>query len=286
MGKSNVDASWIEGVIKDFIASPANTMKNDSNEPAWTEPIIGYSNGADPLYDFYKKDIGTFYVLPIEYLKHAFPDSEAKPQELSVISWVLPQTDATKKDHRKETQWPCERWARSRIFGEEVNDELRRHLVKALIDAGVEAVAPLLSPLWRRETSPKYGFASTWSERHAAHVAGLGTFGLSDGLITPKGKAHRVGSVIANIALPSGRRPYTGHHAYCLFYAKHTCGNCMKKCPVNAITERGHDKVKCSAYVSATHTYVESHYGFKGYGCGLCQVGVPCESNIPAGIDT
>jgi hypothetical protein len=31
-------------------------------------------------------------------------------------------------------------------------------------------------------------------------------------------------------------------------------------------------------------TYVKETYGFEGYGCGLCQVGVPCESGIPEGI--
>ena len=43
--------------------------------------------------------------------------------------------------------------------------------------------------------SEKYGMASCWSERHAAFVSGLGTFGLCDGLITPVGKAMRCGSV-------------------------------------------------------------------------------------------
>jgi len=38
------------------------------------------------------------------------------------------------------------------------------------------------------------GPASSWSERHAAYAAGLGTFSLNDALITPKGIAHRLGS--------------------------------------------------------------------------------------------
>jgi hypothetical protein len=276
-----VDAVWVESVIRDFVASPANTMRNAANEPAWDEPMIGYSNGADPLYDFYKNDIGDFYVKPLEFMNYAYPELELKPEQLTVISWILPQTAATKRDHRTETCWPSERWARSRIFGEEVNDELRRHVVKALVGVGVEAVAPMLSPLWQETTSEKYGFASTWSERHAAYAAGLGTFGLSDGLITPKGKAHRAGSVVANVALTPSVRAYKDHHAYCLFYANRTCWACIKKCPAGAISENGHDKMRCSSYLDRTHVYVETHYGFKGYGCGLCQVGVPCESRIP-----
>ena len=123
---------------------------------------------------------------------------------------------------------------------------------------------------------------SKWSERHAAHAAGLGTFGLCDGLITLKGKAMRTGSVIARIDIPPSARPYDTHHAYCLFLSEGTCGRCMSRCPVGAISEAGHDKLKCVAHLfPTTSNYVESNFGFKGYGCGLCQTGVPCESTIP-----
>ncbi|MCX5909178.1 MAG: epoxyqueuosine reductase, partial [Deltaproteobacteria bacterium] len=133
---------------------------------------------------------------------------------------ILPQTEATKVDQRKETTYPSERWARARIFGEEVNVKLRQHVVATLQAAGYPALAPMLSPSWKRKNHERLVFSSTWSERHAAHAAGLGTFGLCDGLITPKGKAHRCGSVIARIQVPPTPRPYTNHQAYCLFYAQ------------------------------------------------------------------
>jgi hypothetical protein len=54
---------------------------------------------------------------------------------------------------------------------------------------------------------------------------------------------------------------------------------------VDAITEEGHDKKKCWAHAGGTCAeYVKEHFGFEGYGCGLCQVAVPCESGIPAKI--
>ncbi|MFA5869335.1 MAG: 4Fe-4S double cluster binding domain-containing protein [Candidatus Bathyarchaeia archaeon] len=277
-------AGWVAKLIEDYIASPNNSF-NDAGEPAWERPPVGFSSGADPLYDFYKKDIGSFYVLPAEFMRGAHPTLEVKPEELTVISWVLPQTRATKYDHRKETRMPCERWARARIMGEGVNMRLRAHVVEEMGKAGYPAVAPMLSPLWKQHMSEKYRFASAWSERHAAYAAGLGTFGLSDGLITAKGKAHRVGSVIAKIDIAPTPRPYTDHHAYCLWYAKGTCGACIKKCPANAISGKGHDKQRCSDYVDTTHAFVEEHFHFKGYGCGFCQVGVPCESRIPEGVD-
>ncbi len=145
-------------------------------------------------------------------------------------------------------------------------------------------MAPLVSPLWNSKISEKYAYASTWSERHAAYAAGLGTFGLCDGLITAKGKAHRAGSVIMNLYLEPTERPYDNHHAYCLFYMEGNCRKCMERCPVGAISEDGHDKHLCRKYVSMTHEYVPRHFGFKGYGCGFCQTRIPCESAIPKAL--
>jgi epoxyqueuosine reductase len=282
---SKINAGWIQEEAKRFILSSENTLKNQTDDPAWGTPLIGYSNGADPLYDFFQQDIGEFYVKPIDFMKKEYPSKEFKAERLTIVSWILPHTTATKIDHRKEKYWPSERWARARIFGEQVNVKLRMFLVKKLKDEGIEAVAPMLSPLWHEAKSEKYGFASTWSERHAAYAAGLGTFGLSDGLITPIGKAHRAGSIIVNTFIEPSTRDYENHHAYCLFYAKGTCGECIKKCPAGAISERGHDKLKCSEYLDKTRKYVEENFRFKGYGCGFCQVGVPCENGIPEGID-
>jgi hypothetical protein len=52
---------------------------------------------------------------------------------------------------------------------------------------------------------------------------------------------------------------------------------------VNALSEKGHDKILCSKHVHGTCSeYIKEHFGFPGYACGLCQTGVPCESRIPA----
>jgi ferredoxin len=272
--------------IKRFIKSPENSMNKETGEPAWDLPLVGFSSGADPLYQFYKEDIGNFYLSPKELLAHNYPTVEFAPENITVVSWILPQTNATKVDQRKEIYFPSERWARSRIFGEEVNVKLRNHVSNVLKQVGIEALSPKFSPLNGRKLSDRYGIASTWSERHAAYTAGLGTFGLSDGLITPKGKAMRIGSVIAHTKIPPSNRPYTDHHAYCLFYRNGTCGECIKRCPIGAITEMGHDKILCQRYGDMCRQYLLRHYGLKGArGCGFCQTGVPCESRIPKGIE-
>ncbi len=277
-------ALQVSGIIRDFIRhTPDNTLKNETGEPAWDEPLIGFSRGEDPLYKKFKDDIGEFFWTPAEIFRETF---HIEPQDLTVISWILPQTKATKTDNRKAKTYPSERWSRSRLFGEQANIALACHVVVTLQQAGVKAVAPDRSPLWQWQTSERYGLASNWSNRHAAYAAGLGTFGLCDGLITPKGKALRCGSIVAEIDIKPTPRPYNDHHAYCLYYARNgKCGKCIPRCPAGAMSEDGHDKLKCRNYLyDVLADYAQSHYGFSSYGCGLCQTGVPCESRIPLDV--
>jgi epoxyqueuosine reductase len=276
-------ALWMDSIIKNFLDQPSeNSLWPDKPEKTWGDPIIGFSQGNDPLYEAFKEHVCTMHWTPAEIFNLTFPDRPAKAEELTVISWVLPKSPATKADNRKETVYPSERWARARTFGEEINSRLRNHVVSALQEIGHDAVAPSLAPGFTWQNSEKYGFASNWSERHAAFASGLGTFGLCDGLITSAGKAMRTGSVVARIGITPTPRPYVSHTEYCLFYTKGSCRKCIERCPVGAITEAGHDKMKCFEHVfKAAIPYIKSHYGFDGYSCGLCQTGVPCESRIP-----
>ena len=287
MPQSVESSAWVEGIIKEFIDhSPENTLKNLENEKAFDTPLVGFSRGDDPIYEDYKEHVGPFYLTPWEIFVVTFRDFTVKPSDLSIISWILPQTEATKADNRKESRYPSERWARARIFGEEVNEKLRTHVVASLDSEGYQAVAPSLTPQFSLRLSPKYGLASTWSERHAAYASGLGTFGLCDGLITPVGKAMRTASVVAKIQIPPTKRPYTNHNEYCLFFTKGICGKCMPRCPVDAITEAGKNKRTCLGHLfPGTAEYVKSNYNFDGYGCGMCQTRVPCESKIPVKQD-
>jgi ferredoxin len=280
-------AVWLESIIQDFIRqSPENTLQDKTHEKAFDTPLVGFSRGDDPLYDSYKDHVGPFYLTPWEIFALTFRDFSVKAKELTIISWILPQTGATKADNRKETFYPSERWARARIFGEEVNEKLRKHVVASMESEGYQVVAPSLTPQFSLRISPKHGLASTWSERHAAYASGLGTFGLCDGLITPAGKAMRTGSVVARLQVPPTSRPYKDHHEYCLFFTQGICGICIKRCPVGAITEAGKDKSTCHKHLfPVTRDYVTSEYGFDGYGCGLCQTKVPCESKIPVKKD-
>ena len=117
----------------------------------------------------------------------------------------------------------------------------------------------------------------------AAYAAGLGTFSLNDALITPKGIAHRLGSVITDLVIEPSLRIYPERRYNCLHYRENRCGACIGRCPVGALSRDGHDKNKCRSYVYGTiPEAVAERYGVAATGCGLCQTKVPCEGVIPA----
>ena len=275
----------ISRIIEGYMTSPANRLGPDHDEPAFDPPLVGVSRADDPIWERIAGHIGPVHWRAAEAFALAFPAAPAEAAALRIISWVLPQTKATRDDHRRAKEFPSERWSLARHYGEKVNEGLRRSLVDGLAALGVRAVATALLPQWTYGQSPRWGIASSWSERHAAFVAGLGTFGLSDGLITPRGKAVRVGSVVADIDLEATHRPYgDDHHAYCLHFRQGICRACAKRCPAGAITSQGHDKPACKAFVRGVASpYVEQEQlGFPVNSCGLCQTGVPCEARIPA----
>lgn len=274
--------NWITGVINDFIAnSETNNLRNEAENRAWDQALVGFASGVDPIYQQYKEVVGPFHWTPWEVFNQHYPGDPVTAEELTVIAWVLPQRELVRTANREEKRFPAEEWARVRIFGEQCNAALRTHVAEELTKAGHPAVVPQLVPNWTIVNSEKYGYASSWSERHSAYAAGLGTFGLCDGLITAKGKALRVGSVVTKIRIEPTPRPYYDHRAYCSFFVDGSCGKCIDKCPVRAITTAGKDKEICRLHLAASREYVRDKYKFEGYGCGLCQVGVPCESRIP-----
>lgn len=248
---------------------------------AFDAPLVGFSRGDDPLYAFYKEHIDpTFYRLPHEWLESVLGGS-FDPAGVSIISWVLPQTADTKEKSRKTVDCPPLEWQMARVHGEACNQALAKALVEHLKENGIPAVAPMVSDQFSWGDSEKFKKISNWSERHTAFISGLGTFGLCDGLISPKGKAARYGSVIAYIPLEPTERKYTEYNEYCM--AKDGCTACIRRCPAGAITKDGHDKIKCIAYHrDVIKPICHERYGYDGYAvCGLCQTGVPCENGIP-----
>jgi epoxyqueuosine reductase QueG len=269
--------------ISRFVREEKANRFSGCSERYFDEPLIGFSSATDTLFTEYKSVIGEFHLTPSELVSASTPEDLWVPA--TVVCWVLPITDKTRASNRRESVYPSQEWAKTRNFGEQFNNSLRRHMIRWLTGQGYRAAAPQLMPAWCEMGETTVGIASSWSERHAAYAAGLGTFSLTDALITPKGIAHRLGSVITDLMLEPSQRPYPGRLANCLHYRENTCGACIGRCPVSALSRNGHDKYKCREYVYGTiPDAVSAQYGVTATGCGLCQTKVPCEGKIPAGM--
>lgn len=143
--------------------------------------------------------------------------------------------------------------------------------VNALLDAEAQRIVMLLERLrFRAVALPRDGYpgvasllrdpSAFFSHRHAAYLAGLGTFGLSGMLLTPDhGPRIRFTTVLTDAELPAGQ-PLT--KPLCT-----KCQKCTKVCPVGAVPSRPYpeqitDKQACALRSNALAAEGRSPCGF------------------------
>ena len=268
MKPTDITRKTIEDVVNHlYEATGASTF--------FEPPVVKIASADDHWFTDFKTVIDPSHWTPQEALNLLYPDATAK----TVISICCPNSQAAREGNRKETERPCELWARIRSFGDQALQNIRNQLARWLQEHGVAAVAPFQQDDYKLAVT---NLRSRWSERHVAFVAGMGTFGLSGGLITEHGIAHRLASVVTSLELPVDVRPYGDDiTAWCT-----KCGACRRRCPAgsigNTLAER--DKTKCKEYQMKNIASTRSDtYGWMDFaiGCGLCQTAVPCEYKRP-----
>jgi epoxyqueuosine reductase QueG len=275
----------IKNDLKNFIlTSMENRFDFLAGACGYEEPLVGVVSVNDPIFQEYKTIIGDRHLTPAEAFERAFSKNMS---DGSVISVALPISQQVVQSNRGQKEWPSKDWTLLRTFGDEIFlPHVAKHLISLINDRGYEAVAPNYSD-WFEIYLTANGPSSIWSERHIAFAAGLGTFSLNDAMITEKGIAVKLLSVVTNLKVEPDVRKAKSHTQNCLYLSKGTCGACIQtqRCPVGAISKEGHDKMKCYAYVygeaSRKAAVVIGASAKAGSGCGLCQSRVPCENKNP-----
>ena len=227
------------------------------------EPLVKFGSVKDALFEKYKEPgvIGPWFQGPEEWL----------PEGKTVISLFFPFTEAVKESNRKCNDIPSNEWLHGRIEGQAFLTEFMNKLKKRFEANGVMACVPS-NDVRFRQVIENGVYGSNWSERHVAYLCGLGTFGLSKGIITEKGMAGRFMSIIINLEIEADERPYTGIYDYCT-----NCGACIRRCPADAICfEKGKDHKICGDWNRKVKEMKTPRFG-----CGICQTKVPCESRNP-----
>ena len=221
------------------------------------EPLVAVADARDPMFVRLQEEtaVGAGHFLPAQWLDGA----------RSVISYFLPFSAAVRTANRNPGL-PAREWLYGRIEGEVFNKALASFLTDKLRREGYAAVNPSAD-----ERFQVVERRSNWSERHVAHVAGLGTFSLNASLITVKGAAGRLNSVVTSAVLAPTVRNYQSFDEYCTH-----CGACIRRCPPLAVDESGKDHTVCGSYLERVMTRFRPRYG-----CGKCQTAVPCEAGIP-----
>lgn len=230
------------------------------------EPILGVAAANDELFRAFMRPeaVGPHFVLPCGWL----------PNAKSVVSFFFPFTKRVNESNSARAETPSPEWLHARIEGQAFINLLMKRLCGVIAAAGFEAVAPSDDPRFRTSSGApdvdgRTGYTSNWSERHVAYACGLGTFGLSKGLITKRGVSGRFASLVTSLELPPAQLEYGGLYDWCSM-----CGACARACPALAISlASGKDHAVCSAFVDETKVKYNPRYG-----CGKCQSGMPCQS--------
>lgn len=255
-----------------YVSESMALTPEDVGKRLYDDPIIAIGSADDPMWEEMKapQAVGTLFRTPKEWL----------PQGRCVVSYFAPFSDFVVEGNKKDRIEVGNGWLYARVEGQAFLTEINHFLEQWFESQGVKALSPYASEEFKYVfeagscddiTDKSLSFTSNWSERHVAFICGLGTFGLSKGLITRRGVAGRFGSVIVDAPLEVTPRPYTEIYEYCTM-----CGACMR-CPGEAITlAEGKSHTLCSAYVNTMRVKYAPRFG-----CGKCQVNVPCERGIP-----
>lgn len=253
----------IELSIKEFTAEYARKEDIDSE---WKEPLTAYADAADPLFKKLKEVISPTHQLPTELLE----DAE------TVITFFLPFVEKINKSNI-EDRLSSRQWAKAYLETNQLIMEINKHIKKILNSKGYNSTVIAATHNFREDE-----LISDWSHRHAAYIAGLGTFGINNMLITEKGCAGRIGSIITNLKLQPTERP---KEEFCLYKYNGSCKVCVERCVVNALTENSADFARFDCYdICLKNDDYHKELGLTDV-CGKCCVNLPCTDQNPISLN-
>ena len=259
------------GLYNEMIQSEAEIALSGAKRSFQTSfdgpPLVGFADANDAAFDHLKQAVGLQHRMPHDVLAGA----------RSVVSVFLPFGRQLVEANANGPS-PTPAWCRAYTEGNQCLDVLVTAVAKAIQHCGfkveVHRGSHHLTNLHEPNVDPSL-LTSAWSQRHVAHIAGLGTFGINNLLITAKGAAGRFASLVTDMPL----RPLaTQTQERCLGKQSGNtqCMECVKRCPAKALSATNFDRMACWNHLVANNP-VSRDAGIPIVNvCGKCSSGVPC----------
>jgi len=197
------------------------------------------------------------------------------PTARSVIVFFIPFKKELVKENRDGAR-PCRNWGLSYVQTNDLINRLGGALGELLEGQDFKAG---LTPATHNFDEVK--LMARWSHKHLGHLVNLGRFGTHHMLITPKGCAGRLGSLVTEAEL--GDNPLIEAREACLLKAGKKCGKCMEACPMDALSEKDFERRSCWERLKdnlATLDYF-SNLPDTTHVCGKCAAFMPCSFKSP-----
>jgi len=262
-------------------------------------PAMGVARGDDPIFLKFKDVVGSKHLTPAQiWVQSGLPDDPDLAARLRTVSIIFPHMDIIREESKTALKMPAEIYSVGRNFANAFMDDVLEKTVAFFQEKGFQATSGMRSPAFQIIVNEvPLSIYSTWSERHIAFAAGLGTFSLHEGFISEIGCNIRITSVITDAPIEATPRKNDDPYANCLFYSTGKCKKCARRCPGDAISEEGHDKLKCYLYGQIVQEEMTARLGdlLKPHlryingeeqwsypvGCAFCQFDVPCMEKNP-----
>ncbi|MDR1815296.1 MAG: 4Fe-4S binding protein, partial [Clostridiales Family XIII bacterium] len=229
---------WMQNASENFVEEERALEPGLVGLRLYDDPIAGVCAADDAcLLSLADNDAANVHLtMPEEWL----------PGARSVVSFFFPLSGEIRGSNRKKDGVVSLEWLHGRIEGQAFAEAATRFLAAEIGKTG-DVVVPTLDGRYKvnvdKEAPPQRRYSPNWSERHVAYAAGLGTFSMPGGLITARGVAGRLGSLVTTVEIEPTPRPYEGVYDYCI-----RCGACARRCPAGAISEdMTKDNARCSA---------------------------------------
>jgi epoxyqueuosine reductase QueG len=222
----------------------------------------------EPLTDFIPADDPGFTKLSeLTGYEHLMPD-DLLPGARCVVCFYLPFAPEIVRANEVDKEKVAREWALAYQETNTLIECIISRLIELLDKHGIQAAAEPATGNFDENT-----LRSHWSHKSIAVLAGIGSFGLHQLVITDFGCTGRIGSLVIDAELPV-EKPALKER--CEYFALGTCLDCVLGCPVNAIKEdEPFDRQAC--WVQLTKNAQDFlDLGDEISVCGKCAVVGPC----------